>query len=63
MTMTHVSREYTFRRSGDYSNRAPIEFDPAIHGRPGPKRQSGPGKICIACGIERSRANKCECNS
>lgn len=27
------------------------------------KHESGPGKVCVGCGITRSRSNKCTCNS
>lgn len=29
----------------------------------GPKREVRNGKVCPACGMERSLAGKCECNS
>lgn len=53
-------REFTFRRSGDYTNAAPLP-------RPLRARQaaSGPrlGAVCRGCGCARSLTNRCECNS
>lgn len=54
------AREFTFRRSGAYSNAAPL---PRPRRVAGVRRDAGWGKICIACGIARSCADVCECNA
>jgi hypothetical protein len=54
-------RDYRYNQTGGYHN------DPTQQGGHGykraTKRQSGPGKLCPGCGLQRSRMNKCECNS
>jgi hypothetical protein len=54
-------RDYTFRRSGAYTNAAPRPFNP-LHARPAPRRNAGWGATCPGWSLTRSRANACECN-
>jgi hypothetical protein len=61
MALSNINfKEFRYNNSGEYHNQDPsnkIRFKKRIN------RDSGPGTICIACGIERSKTNKCECNS
>jgi len=60
LTSSVKGREFTFRRNGVYDNAPPL--DEPCYRRP-VRRSAGFGRVCVACGIERSRANKCDCNS
>lgn len=54
-----TQRDFTFRRSGAYTNDAPL---PRPRFAASVRRDAGWGSTCPACGLTRSRANKCECN-
>jgi hypothetical protein len=56
-----TNSDYRYNQSGTYHNNPTQQGG---HGyRKATKRQSGPGKVCPGCGLQRSRANRCECNS
>lgn len=55
------ARPFTFRRSGDYTDRAPLPRPRRLVN--GPRHDAGTGPICPGCGLTRSLANRCECNS
>jgi hypothetical protein len=51
--------DFRFNRKGAYNNETPIP-------RPFRKKmkvEAKRGRVCPGCGIQRSVANKCECNS
>jgi hypothetical protein len=54
------ARDFSYRRSGSYTNARPLarpRFVASV------RRDAGWGGKCPACGLLRSRANACECNS
>lgn len=53
---------YNGSTAGQYKRPTSTEF-PIHRRRKGPKRQTANNKVCPACGVTRSCANKCECNS
>lgn len=55
-------REFKFRRSGTYTNQGPLPR-PRHKMRYGPRRDAGTGPVCPSCGLTRSCANRCDCNS
>jgi hypothetical protein len=63
MAMTDAGREFRFfNTTGEYNNREAnrqIGFRKAT----ATDRNNLRGKLCPSCGIKRSMANKCECNS
>jgi hypothetical protein len=58
MAMSVPSAEYRFIRD-EYTNRAAHPYQPRRAKRINVRKTT----ICIACGIQRSATNKCECNS
>lgn len=52
-------RDFTFRPNGSYDNAPPL--DEPVYRRP-VRRSAGWGVVCVACGIARSRAGRCDCN-
>jgi hypothetical protein len=54
-----TDRDFTFRRSGAYTNVAPL---PRPRRVASVRRNAGWGSTCGGCGLARSRSNKCDCN-
>lgn len=60
MSLTVPSREFRFFNTGEYNNRPAQPYHPRRATNNSTPRR---GKVCPGCGIERSAADKCECNS
>ena len=62
MALTSAGREYKFFPSGEYDNRE-AKADRGFRSKGRTPKTELRGKVCPGCGMTRSLANKCECNS
>lgn len=63
MSLTHLNfEEFRYNQKGEYHNEPKSNPTHPFNKKP-IKRFTPNNTICPSCGLTRSRANKCECNS